>query len=110
MLALVRLQIHRVLRPMGDLEAQVIGREVGSAVEIAGAQADVRDVLQLDHGICPASAQRLRPFATPLNSPTLHSLPQPQSPVGPAANCRGERRCPSTDARSVTKLKWTSPG
>ena len=48
-LALVGLEIHRVLRLVGDLQAEILGREGGRAFEIGGAEAHVGDVLKPDH-------------------------------------------------------------
>ncbi len=48
-LALIGLEIHRVLRTVRDLEAEIIRGELGGAVEIGGAETDIGDVLQLDH-------------------------------------------------------------
>ncbi len=49
MIALVGLEVDRVVRTIRHFEAQVIRREGDGAVEICGAEADIRDVLQLDH-------------------------------------------------------------
>ena len=96
-LALIGLEIDRVLRPVGDFEAEIVGGEFGRAIEVRGAETDVGDVLQLDHvGILlfpMPSRSRRSPSAVSLNSPILHSLPHPQSPAGPAGNCRGRCAC-----------------
>ena len=40
-LALIGLEIDRVLRAVRDLEAQIVGGEAGGAVEIRGAETDI---------------------------------------------------------------------
>jgi hypothetical protein len=48
-LALIGLEIERVLRAVRDFEAEIIRGKARGAVEIRGAEADVAEVLQLDH-------------------------------------------------------------
>ena len=66
MLALIGLEIHRVLRTVRDLEAEIVGGELGGAIEIRGAETDVGDVLQLDHvrgpPVPPSRLRDCRPF------------------------------------------------
>jgi hypothetical protein len=48
-LALIGLEIDRLVRAVCDFEAQILGGEAHGAIEIRGAEADIGDVLQLDH-------------------------------------------------------------
>jgi hypothetical protein len=50
MFPLVGLEIDGVPRSVRDFEAQIIRRESRCAIEVGGAETDVADVLQLDHG------------------------------------------------------------
>jgi hypothetical protein len=43
-LALIRLEIDRALGALGDVEAEIFGREMGRAFEIAGPEPDIGDI------------------------------------------------------------------